>query len=405
MYYLNHMDFFDEIATRNVDTIYPSKKALIEKLSGKQKLKIYLGIDPSSTKIHLGNAIALRKLKEFQNLGHQVILLIGDFTGMIGDPTDRNAARKPLTKEEVLANAADYKKQAEKILNFSGKNPAEVLYNSHWLAKLTFAEIVKLSSHFTVQQMLERDMFQKRLSENKPIGLHEFLYPLMQGYDSVAMNVDIEIGGSDQTFNMLVGRALLRDLNGKEKFVITLPLLEGTDSRKMSKTFNNSIDLTDTPNDMYGKVMSLKDDLILKFFEMTTDISLIELEAIRNKIKVDNPINLKKKLAFTLVEQYFDKETAKKAQAQFEMVVQKKEIPELIEEIEFSRNILPKPYHFFLTETGMCESVSEAARLASQAAVYFNFERIENIREMFNTELSELTIKAGKRNFKKIIFT
>ena len=405
MYYLRHMDFFDEITTRNVDTIYPSKKALVEKLSGKQKLKIYLGIDPSSTKIHLGNAIALRKLKEFQNLGHQVILLIGDFTGMIGDPTDRNAARKPLTKEEVLANAATYKKQAEKILNFSGKNPAEVLYNSHWLSKLTFEKIVKLSSHFTVQQMLERDMFQKRLSENKPIGLHEFLYPLMQGYDSVAMNVDIEIGGSDQTFNMLVGRALLRDLNGKEKFVITLPLLEGTDSRKMSKSFNNSIDLTETPNDMYGKVMSLKDDLILKFFEMTTDISQGELKAIRNKIKVDNPINLKKKLAFTLVEQYFDTETAKKAQAQFERVVQKKEMPELIEEIEFSRNILPKPYHFFLTETGMCESVSEAARLASQAAVYFNSEGIENIREMFNTELSELTIKAGKRNFKKIIFT
>ncbi len=297
------MDFFDEITTRNIDTIYPSKKALIEKLSGKQKLKIYLGIDPSSTKIHLGNAIALRKLREFQNLGHKIILLIGDFTGMIGDPTDRNAARKPLTREEVLVNAADYKQQAEKILNFSGKNPAEVRYNSHWLSKLTFEEIIKLTAHFTVQQMLERDMFQKRLTENKPIGLHEFLYPLMQGYDSVAMDVDIEIGGSDQTFNMLVGRQLLRDLNGKEKFVITLPLLEGTDGRKMSKSFNNSIDLTDTPNDIYGKIMSLKDDLILKFFEMTTEIPIGELKAIRNKFKENNPINLKKKLAFTIVEQ------------------------------------------------------------------------------------------------------
>lgn len=398
------MDFFDDITIRNVETIYPSKKLLIEKLSGKESLKIYLGIDPSSTKIHLGNAIVLHKLKEFQNLGHKVILLIGDFTGMIGDPTDRNAIRKPLTKEEVLANAQDYKIQAAKILSFTGKNPAEIAYNSHWLAKLTFAEIVKLSGHFTVQQMLERDMFQKRLAEKKPIGLHEFLYPLMQAYDSVAMDVDIEIGGSDQTFNMLLGRQLLKELSGKEKIVITAPLLEGRDGRKMSKSFNNGIDLTDSPNDMYGKVMSLKDDLILKYFEMTTDISLEELKKVRAELKIKNPIEVKKKLAFTLVEQYTSTAEAKEAESEFEKVVQSKELPTLIEEIEFSRKILPKPIHFFLTETGMCESVSEAGRISSQGGLIIDGARVENVREMFNTEKDEVVIRLGKRNFKKLIF-
>ena len=401
----SQMNFFDDIVNRNVENIYPSKKLLLEKLSGKEKLKIYLGIDPSSTKIHLGNAIALQKLKEFQNLGHMVILLIGDFTGMIGDPTDRNAIRKPLTRDEVLANANDYKVQAAKILNFSGKNPASIAYNSHWLSKLTFEEIVKLSGHFTVQQMLERDMFQKRLAEKKPIGLHEFLYPLMQGYDSVAMDVDIEIGGSDQTFNMLVGRQLMREINGKEKIVITLPLLEGTDGRKMSKSFNNGIDLTATPNEMFGKIMSLKDELILKYFEMTTNIPLAELKEIRSELKTENPIKLKKKLAFTLVELYNDTTKAKEAEDEFEKVVQNKEVPKFIEEIEFSRKLLPKPIHFFLTETGMCESVSEASRTANQGGLTIDGKRVENVREMFNTDKDEVVVKLGKRNFKKLIFT
>lgn len=398
------MEFFDEILSRNIEEIYPNKKTLVERLNAKKQLRIYLGIDPSSTKIHLGNAIALRKLAEFQNLGHKIILLIGDFTGMIGDPTDRNATRRPLTKEEVLANAASYKEQAAKILNFSGKNPAEIRYNSHWLSKLNFEEIIKLTSHFTVKQMLERDMFQKRLAENKPIGLHEFLYPLMQGYDSVAMDIDIELGGSDQTFNMLIGRQLLKDLKGKEKFVLTLPLLEGTDGRKMSKSFANSIDLTDTPEDMFGKVMSLKDNLILKYFEMTTDISLGELKQIQKDLQTENPINFKKKLAYQIVEEYYGGEKAKEAQFKFEAEVQKGELPENIEEVEFEKQILPKPYHFFLTETGICESISEAQRLASQGGLYFDEQKVENSREMFDTTKSYVIVKAGKRNFKKIIF-
>ncbi len=398
------MDFFDELLTRNIETIYPNKNALLKKLSGKNSLKIYLGIDPSSTKIHLGNAIALRKLKEFQNLGHKVILLIGDFTGMIGDPTDRNAVRKPLTRKEVLENANSYKSQAAKILDFSGKNPAEIAYNSHWLSKLTMEEVIKLSGHFTVKQMLERDMFQKRLAENKAIGLHEFLYPLLQGYDSVAMDVDIEIGGSDQTFNMLVGRQLMHDISGKEKFVLTLPLLEGTDGRKMSKSFNNSIDLTEAPNEMYGKIMSLKDSLVLKYFEMCTNISLSELAKKRKQIKNDNPIEAKKSLAREIVGLYYDPKIALEAENEFEKVVQNKEMPSFIEEIELEKSILPKPYHYFLTEAGMCSSVSEADRVASQGGLTFDGQRVENVREMFNTDKESVTVKVGKRAFKKLVF-
>src|SRR3990172_6053858 len=288
------MNYFDELLTRNVSTIYPNKEAFLKRLGSNTKLKIYLGIDPSSPKIHLGNAIALRKLAEFQNLGHKIILLIGDFTGMIGDPTDRNSARQPLTREQVLENSKSYRRQAEKILNFKGKNPAEIVYNSTWLSKLNFEEVIKLAGHFTIQQLLERDMFQERLKNNKPIGLHEFLYPLMQGYDSVAMDVDLEVGGSDQTFNMLIGRELQRELHGKEKFVLTLPLLEGTDGRKMSKSFGNTIDIDEIPENMFGKLMGIKDELIWKYFEMCTDLDTQTLKRLRKNSEKENPIDLKK---------------------------------------------------------------------------------------------------------------
>ena len=231
----------NHLLEKNIDSIYPSRDALEAKLKSDKQLKIYLGIDPTSPEIHIGNAIALWKLKEFQSAGHTVILLVGDFTGMVGDPSDKTATRKKLTREEVLTNAKTYKDQASKILNFSGKNPARLEFNSAWLSKLTFEDIIELSANFTVQQMIERDMFQKRLEEKKPIGIHEFLYPLMQGYDSVAMDIDIELGGTDQAFNMLIGRTLMKIIKSKEKFVLTLPLLEGTDGRKMSKSYDNTI--------------------------------------------------------------------------------------------------------------------------------------------------------------------
>lgn len=398
------MEYFSSIVDRNVEKVYPSKELLTSKLSAKTKLKIYLGIDPSSPKIHIGNAIALRKLAEFQNLGHKIFLLIGDFTGMIGDPTGRDALRKPLTREEVLQNSQNYKEQASKILKFTGKNPAEIVYNSKWLSKLNFEDIVKLSGHFTVQQMLERDMFQKRITEGRPIGLHEFLYPLMQGYDSVALDIDMEVGGSDQTFNMLIGRNLLKDLKGKDKLVLALPLLEGTDGRKMSKSYGNTIDITDSPNEMFGKIMSLKDALVLKYFELCTNVSLEELKVIQKRLQKENPINIKKELALDIVGQFHSEELSKKAEEEFERTVQHKETPTEVEEIEFSKKILPKPYTFFLVETGLCASNSESLRLASQGGVFFDDQAISNPRILFNPTKNSVLIKAGKRKYKIVKF-
>lgn len=403
------MEFFDEILNYNVDSIYPSKAKLKSKLESDQKLRIYLGIDPSSPKIHLGNAIALRKLREFQVLGHKIILLIGDFTGMIGDPTDKAATRKPLTAEEVKTNSLTYKKQAEKILDFSGKNPAEIAYNSHWLSKLTFEEIIKLAAHFTVSQLLERDMFQKRLKENKPIGLHEFLYPLMQGYDSVSLSVDLEIGGTDQTFNMLVGRELVRQLNKKEKFVLTLPLLEGTDGRKMSKSLNNSIDLDMPAAEMFGKIMSLKDELILKYFAMCTDKNETEIKKLRQRLDKESPIILKKELAATVVELYHGPIEAKQAQEEFERVVQKGELPKEIEILEISREDLGTSVSFasLASLAGTVASTSEAVRLAQQGGLLFNQQRVTDARATIDDLAinKEYLIQSGKRRFKRIRIT
>lgn len=396
------MDFFTELLTRNIAKIYPSKTAFLKRLDSKSKLKIYFGIDPSSPNIHLGNAMALRKLAEFQNLGHKIILLIGDFTGMIGDPTDRTATRVPLTHEQVLENSKNYKKQAQKILSFTGKNPAEIAYNSSWLGKMDFAQVVKLASHLTVQQMLERDMFQERLKASKPIGLHEFLYPLMQGYDSVALDVDLEVGGSDQTFNMLIGRGLQKELNQREKFVLTLPLLEGADGRKMSKSFGNSIDIDEIPEDMFGKVMRIEDRLIFKYFEMCTDLSSEDLRKLQKSLLP--AIELKKRLAFEITKLYHSEKVASETLQQFERVVQKKQLPENIEAIKFPKSILPKPYLYFLIETNLCSSNSEAARLAKQGGVEFDHEKITDIRAKFTSANSEVLIRAGKRNYIKLKF-
>ena len=262
------------------------REELAKRLEKGERLRVYHGIDPTGPLLHIGHAVTLRKLRQFQDLGHEVILLIGDFTAQIGDPTGRTTERVPLTPEQVKENAKNYQKQAAKILDFKSKeNPVQVRFNSDWLAKLSFKEVVQLAMQFTVQQMIERDMFQVRLKDNKPIGLHEFLYPLMQGYDSVAMDVDLEVGGSDQLFNMLAGRDLIRNLKNKSKCVLTTPLLEGLDGRKMSKTYGNFVAVTDEPNDMFGKVMSLRDELITRYFEICTDVSKMEINKIADEMK------------------------------------------------------------------------------------------------------------------------
>jgi len=387
-----------EVLAKGVEEILPSKKGLFG-LLGKRKIKVYQGIDPTYPYLHLGHTIPLRKLQEFSDLGHEVFLLIGNFTAQIGDPSGREEARRPLTKEEVKKNMETYKKQASKILDFS---KVKIVYNADWLSGLKFGDVLKLAGKFSVQQMLEREMFQKRIKEKRPIWLHEFLYPLMQGYDSVHLNVDLEIGGRDQVFNMLCGRELQRLYNKKEKFVLTLPILEGLDGRKMSKTFQNTVNLTDEPNDMYGKIMSLRDDLIIKYFELCTDLPLNKIKEMERELKFKrvNPRDLKAKLAREIVKIYYGKEAAGKAEEEFERVFKGRKFPKKIPEIkikEKSLNILD-----LLLKTKLVSSKSEAKRLILQKGVEINRVLKDDWREVVEIKKG-MIIKVGKRRFVKLI--
>lgn len=392
------MKTMDDILERNVAEILPSKEAFAKRLE-EGPIKIYLGIDPSATEIHIGNAVVLWKLRELQDTGHKVILLIGDFTGMIGDPTDRSAARKKMTQEEVLENAKTYKEQVSKILRFDGENPAEFKFNSEWLSKLTFKDVVELASNLTVQQMIERDFFQRRIKETRPIYLHEFLYPLMQGYDSVAMDVDAEIGGTDQTFNMLIGRTLMKALKGKEKFVVSVPLLEGLDGRKMSKSFNNYIAVTDNPSDMFGKVMSINDELIPRYFELATRLPKDEVQTIEEGLhsgKV-HPLEAKKRLAREIVRIYHGEEAADKAQSEFEKVFKEGGTPDKAPVYKASGSSVDLLEA--LTSTELVESKSEARRLLEQGALEWNGEKVKE--PTLRVEESG-TLRVGKYRFLKI---
>ena len=268
------MDAIEELLTRGVENIIPNKEKLRELLGRGKKLNVYLGIDPTATQIHLGNAVPLRKLQRFADLGNHVTFLIGDFTALIGDTSDKDAERTVLTSEQIEQNFQTYKAQAQKLLDFS---KITVRFNSEWLSKLTHAEIIKLMQHFSAGDFFNRELIKKRLSESKHVGLHEIMYPVMQGYDSYFLDTDIQLGGTDQTFNMQAGRILQKDLRRKESFIIANGFLTGTDGRKMSKTWNNAIWLTDEPNDMFGKIMSLKDDLIMEYFKLATNISMEQI--------------------------------------------------------------------------------------------------------------------------------
>lgn len=308
----------ESFLSRGVENVFPSKDAFAKALSSGKRLSIYLGVDPTGPTLHMGHAIPLMKLASLQKMGHQVILLIGDFTAMIGDPTDKSATRKQLSRKEVLANCAQYKKQASKFISFSGKNAARIVFNSKWLSKLSFSDVVGLASHTTVQQMLERDMFEKRLAEKKPVYLHEFLYPLMQGYDSVALGVNAEIGGNDQTFNMLAGRDLMKSMSGKDKFVIAVKLLVDPTGKKMGKSEGNMITMLDSAGDMFGKVMSWPDSMIISGFELTTTVSGDVIAAEKDLLdKGANPRDSKIRLAEAVVEVYHGKDAAHKAAASF----------------------------------------------------------------------------------------
>ena len=328
----------EETLTKGVEQILPSEKEL-KKIMKERKIRLYLGIDPTGPNLHLGHAIPIRKLRQFQDLGHEVIFLAGTFTAQIGDPSGRDKKRKPLTLSQIKKNMNAYKKQASKIIDIE---KIKMKHNGDWLAKLKFGDLVKLSSYFTVSRLLERDMFQKRLKKNEEVWLSELLYPLMQGYDSVAMNVDLEIGSTDQTFNMLVGRKLQRIYNKKEKFILTTPMLIGLDGREMSKTYGNVINLTDDPDEMYGKVMSLKDDLIVHYFELCTEVSLSEIKKMEKELKLRkiNPRDLKIKLAKEIVAIYHGKIEAKKAEKEFSRIFSERRLPTRIPEVKIKEKKL-----------------------------------------------------------------
>jgi len=391
----------DELLERGVEQIFPDRESLRKKLLKGERIRLYCGYDPSATALHIGNAITINKLSQFQALGHEIIFLIGDFTGMIGDP-DKLTTRKKLTREEVLLNAKDYKKQASGYLKFSGENPAKIMYNSQWNDKLTFKEVIELASNFTVQQMIQRDMFQKRLKDGLPIYLHEFLYPLTQGYDSVAMNVDLEVGGNDQMFNMLCGRDLQKTINHKEKFVMTLKLLADDQGNKMGKTTGNAVFLNQSPEDMYGSVMSWPDEIIANAFELCTKVSLAEIVKIKNDLsdETKNPRDLKMKLAWEMVKLNHSEAKANKAQDHFIRIVQKKEAPkEVISiEIEMGESIIS-----LLKKTTFFDSNAEAKRKIKQGGIELDGKKITDIGIKIEKNMNGKILKAGKRNFCRII--
>ncbi len=395
-------DAIERLLTRGIAEVIPFAETE-RRLRAGEKIRIYIGIDPTSRVIHLGHAVALRKLREFQQLGHKVIFLIGDFTGRIGDPTDRSAARVQLTPEQVADNAASYIEQAGKILDInSPTNPIEVRYNGDWWDRMTARDMIELAAYFTVQQMIQRDMFQRRLEENKPIGLHEFLYPLLQGYDSVALNVDAEIGGTDQTFNMLAGRTLVRAIQDREKFVLTVPLLEGTDGRKMSKSFGNVIGVTDPPYEMYGRLMSLKDELIVRYFELCTDVPEAELRRIADQLASGavNPMEIKKRLAREIVTFYHGPQAAQEAEERFVREVQQGEVPAEVPTVGLPRGG-QWPIVDLLVSLKLAASRGEAKRLVEQGSVQVNGARVADPRA--SVAVSDGTIvRSRRRQFARV---
>ncbi|HET7098775.1 MAG TPA: tyrosine--tRNA ligase [Patescibacteria group bacterium] len=309
----------DEVLTRGVEQILPSKKGLAD-LMAKRKIKLYQGFDPSAPSLHLGNFVGLMKLRQFQKLGHEVIFLVGDFTGMIGDPTDKLATRKKLTRKEVLENARAWKKQIAMLLNLGGDNPIKIMFNSKWSDKISFKDLIEITSNFTVQQMIERDMFQERLKSKEPIYLHEFLYPIAQAQDSVEMEVDLEIGGNDQLFNMMAGRTLMKAVSGKEKYVLTTKLLVDKDGKKVGKTTGNALFLDSTPENFYAGIMSFPDEVIALGFELLTEVPM---EAIKESVK-KNPMEEKKRLGFEIIKMLWGEASARKSQKSFEKTFQEK---------------------------------------------------------------------------------
>lgn len=398
----------DELLSRGVENIIPGNKPLKELLESNlpaqagNKLNIYLGIDPTATRIHIGHAVPLRKLQAFAELGHNVYFLIGDFTALIGDTSDKDAERPILTTVEIKKNFETYKKQAEKILDFS---KVKVVHNSDWLKKLTFTDIIKLCQNFSAGDFVGRELIKKRLTDGKKVGLHELLYPVMQGYDSYHLDTDIQIGGTDQTFNMQAGRTLLWDLKKKESYVLAMGFLEGTDGRKMSKSWGNAIWLDDEPRDMYGKVMSLRDELIGEYFMLATSLPLEQVKKIELELKKSlsaqagiNPMGLKKKLAYQIVSELHSTKDAIEAQSYFEGTFQRGELIDIPEiKLPFAKILLVD----LLTQTKLATSKSVAKRLLSSKAVEIDDKEVTDPKTSINLTKG-IIIKVGKKKSAKI---
>ncbi len=385
----------DNLLSRGVENIYPNKEALKKLLMSGKKIKLYCGFDPTSPTLHIGNGIQIRKLAKFQELGHDVIFLYGDFTAMIGDPTDKTSARQPLTTEQIKKNLKGWKDQIKMIIDL---NKVDFRFNSKWLGKMSFADLLKVSSDFTVQQMMERDMFQERIKKEKPIFIHEFMYPLMQAYDSVVMDVDLEIGGNDQTFNMLAGRTLMRKTKNKEKMVLTTKLLEDPTGKKMGKSEGNMITLVDSPEDLYGKVMSWPDTLMIVAFEILTDVDYKQKE--KELASGKNPRDLKMELAYEVVKVYQGDTAAKKAQDNFRRVFQEKEKPLEIPEIKLSESKMGVLDLF--VKAGLASSNGEVRRLIREGAILIDDQKVVDEKLVVSIPLGGLLLQRGKKMFVRV---
>lgn len=375
-------------------------KAKLERSAKTGKpLRVKLGLDPTAPDIHVGHTVVIRKLKAFQELGHTVIFLIGDFTGMIGDPSGKNVTRPPLSREEINANAETYKAQMFKLLD---PEKTELRFNGEWMDKFGAADFIKLCAKTTVKQILERDDFTKRMAEEKPISLHELLYPLVQGYDSVALEADVELGGTDQKFNLLMGRNLQREYAQEPQVIITTPLLEGLDGvNKMSKSLNNYIGINEPPNEMFGKVMSISDELMWRYYELLTDLSISEISNLRSEVEGGkNPRDLKVSLARSIIKDFHGSEAATLAAEEFERRFVKKEVPDEIEE-----RTVEGPVHRLadlLVQTGLVDSKGEARRLVDQGGVKVNGEKASAANAEVDLLGDGVLLQVGKLKFLKV---
>ena len=384
---------------RGADEIIP-KAELEAKLSKGQPLKVKAGFDPTAPDLHLGHTVLINKLRQFQLLGHEVTFLIGDFTGLIGDPTGKSATRPALTEDEIKQNAETYQEQVFKILD---PELTKVRFNSEWMSKLSSADMIRLSAQYTVARMLERDDFSKRYAAQQSIAIHEFMYPLVQGYDSVALEADIELGGTDQKFNLLVGREMQKAYGKPQQAILTVPILEGLDGvQKMSKSLNNYIGITDAPNDMFGKLMSVSDDLMWRYFELLSFRPLSDIEGFQQQISEGtNPRDIKFLLCEEIITRFHSKADADKAKADFIQRFQKNAIPDEMPEVEVDLGE-GLGIAAVIRDAGLCGGTSEAMRMVKQGAVKINGEKIEDPKKIIN-EAESFVLQVGKRKFARVV--